>query len=267
MSAKKSEIFGKYDEFGAYHWGFTYIGGFRRSSPRSHALYDVPLRIVSKRLGASLVAVRGADVGCGDGVLVYKAMKQGGTIIGIDLTQKALTYAAQEISKRSSRRPSLINSTCYKLPLPSNSLDFIVSTELIEHLHYDENFTWEAARVLRPGGVFICTTPNQLQDGPPIQDDYHIREYTSSSLHELLSRFFVEVEVLGLYPSWLDNLYFCKNWPHLIGTSSRFAFKIVLPFYNPYSHFVVSNVTNNTKCANLIGIGAKQHSPMSPPTL
>lgn len=48
------------------------------------------------------------------------------------------------------------------LPYPDGSFDLVTCTEVIEHLEHYRATMREAARVLRPGGVFVVSTPNVL---------------------------------------------------------------------------------------------------------
>lgn len=45
-------------------------------------------------------------------------------------------------------------------PLPDASVDFAFSLEVIEHIENPRHFFREATRILRPGGYFFLTTPN-----------------------------------------------------------------------------------------------------------
>jgi len=47
-----------------------------------------------------------------------------------------------------------------KLSYKSNSFDVVISSETIEHLENPKFFMSEAFRILKPGGIFILTTPN-----------------------------------------------------------------------------------------------------------
>jgi len=44
---------------------------------------------------------------------------------------------------------------------PSASFNVIASFETLEHIPNPDAFVAEAARLLRPGGKFICSVPNQ----------------------------------------------------------------------------------------------------------
>ena len=88
--------------------------------------------------------------------------------------------------------------------LPDRSVDVVISDQLMEHLHPDDALDQlhELLRILRPGGCYICVTPNRLH-GPhdssaryddlpcPIVDrtyvanGLHLKEYTNAELSAL----------------------------------------------------------------------------------
>ena len=49
----------------------------------------------------------------------------------------------------------------YPIPVPDHSYNFVISTEVIEHLENPRAAFREFYRLLRPGGILIVTTPNQ----------------------------------------------------------------------------------------------------------
>jgi SAM-dependent methyltransferase len=87
------------------------------------------------------------------------------------------------------------------LPFDSDSIDLVISNQLMEHLHPDDASAQlrEIYRVLRKGGSYICVTPSRV-NGPhdcsayfddlpcPIQAGHycatglHLKEYTTSEL-------------------------------------------------------------------------------------
>ncbi|MEQ9098774.1 MAG: class I SAM-dependent methyltransferase [Imperialibacter sp.] len=80
--------------------------------------------------------------------------------------------------------------------LEDNAFDSIVTFQVIEHITDDELFLKEMARVLKPGGVALLTTPNiklTLTRNP-----WHIREYTAQELTDLAKKYFPNVEMKGI---------------------------------------------------------------------
>jgi len=71
-----------------------------------------------------------------------------------------------------------------KSALPDNSFDFVVSIEVLEHVEEDYRFIEEVYRVLKPGGIFLMTTPNG--DYLKIPNPDHKRHYSREQLQALL---------------------------------------------------------------------------------
>ena len=60
--------------------------------------------------------------------------------------------------------------------IESNSIDYVVTFQVIEHIQDDNYFLEEIYRVLKPGGKLLLTTPNKLMSLS--RNPWHIREYT-----------------------------------------------------------------------------------------
>lgn len=88
----------------------------------------------------------------------------------------------------------LIISDGVSIPVPSQTTDVAYSSQLMEHLHPDDakeqlRNIYEA---LKPGGVYICNTPNRLngphdisKDFDPVATGFHLKEYTNGELARL----------------------------------------------------------------------------------
>jgi len=93
--------------------------------------------------------------------------------------------------------------------IEDSSFDFVISFQVIEHIEDDTKFVQEIFRVLKPGGKFICTTPNikmSLSRNP-----WHIREYTIAELFNLLKKFFPTVDTKGVYGDERAMNYYEEN--------------------------------------------------------
>lgn len=77
--------------------------------------------------------------------------------------------------------------------LPDESFDLAVSVEVIEHVEADERFVSEISRVLKPGGIFLLTTPNG--DWVENKNPDHKRHYHKDQLQQLLEKHFSDVQI------------------------------------------------------------------------
>jgi SAM-dependent methyltransferase len=72
----------------------------------------------------------------------------------------------------------------------------VASFQVIEHFADARPYLAEVARILRPEGTALFSTPNRLEsDG---ENPFHLREYTAEELAEVLSIHFEQVEVRGI---------------------------------------------------------------------
>jgi SAM-dependent methyltransferase len=123
------------------------------------------------------------EVGAGDGKLSQKVSEVVGRAIAVDVTDRVAEGF------------ELVLSSGIDIPVPSGSVDLAYSHDLLEHLHPDDACAHvaEVARVLRPGGKYLCGTPNRL-NGPhdisrmldPVATGFHLKEYSFDEVRELL---------------------------------------------------------------------------------
>lgn len=91
------------------------------------------------------------DIGCGVGLYNPTLIKDGNEYIGIDLSECAVTIA----------RDKGYNAICglaEKIPLGNETVDYVFSTEVIEHVDDPGLMLKEIKRVLKPGGSCLITT-------------------------------------------------------------------------------------------------------------
>lgn len=95
-------------------------------------------------------------IGCGsqDEMSIINKECQG---FGIDISEEAIKK-----SKKEYPRFYYCISDATRLPLRENSFDWVVCSEVIEHVQENAKILSEVRRILRGGGIFIVTTPNWI---------------------------------------------------------------------------------------------------------
>ena len=145
--------------------------------------------------------VRGMTVvdcasGNGNGAAVF-LRNDPASLVGFDVDQEAVDAANAALG---SDRASFRRAEATALPLGDATADVFISLETVEHVEDDRGFLGEVARVLKPDGLFICSTPNRAVTNPGTGlgdrpwNPFHVREYTAREFVDLLTERF---EVVG----------------------------------------------------------------------
>jgi 2-polyprenyl-6-hydroxyphenyl methylase / 3-demethylubiquinone-9 3-methyltransferase len=97
------------------------------------------------------------DIGCGAGLLSNFLASKGHHVTGIDLSLKSL-----EVAKANGpSSATYLSANAESLPFEANAFDIVCAMDLLEHVEAPETVISEAARVLRPGGLFFFHTFNR----------------------------------------------------------------------------------------------------------
>ncbi|HMN40863.1 MAG TPA: class I SAM-dependent methyltransferase [Phycisphaerales bacterium] len=155
---------------------------------------------------------RALDIGCGAGGMLAKLCSPplGFDAVGIDMSPIAREYCA----KRGLR--ALDGSLPDGLPFTEpESLDVIVMSEVIEHVKEDRASVAVAARLLRPGGVLVCTVPAHMWLWSAHDDfNFHQRRYTRAAFAGLFRGLDTPLEerLLGYYQAASFPLVVAGRW-------------------------------------------------------
>lgn len=103
----------------------------------------------------------------------------------------------------------MVSATVPPLPFDDASFDCVVSFQVIEHIEEDGIFVDEIYRVLKPGGVFIVSTPNAPMS--LTRNPWHVREYSAEQFSILISHRFSKVEELGVTGNSTVMEYYEQN--------------------------------------------------------
>jgi SAM-dependent methyltransferase len=168
-----------------------------RVPPWTRLEHDARYRFAAAQIRGGVVL----DCACGDGAGAAEYLRAGPqTLLGFDYDAEAVAKASREVADPRAR---FAVADAADLPQPDQSVDLYISLETIEHVPNARALLSEAARVLKPDGRLICSTPNRAVQNPgaKLEDDpicaFHLREYTPRDLLELLQEYFGTVEFYG----------------------------------------------------------------------
>jgi 2-polyprenyl-3-methyl-5-hydroxy-6-metoxy-1,4-benzoquinol methylase len=125
---------------------------------REHIYGSGPPTDTSAEFKAFVLAAQGRvlDFGCGNGDVVAFLRAHGRDASGIELDEPRVRNAL----KPDARDHVRLYGGGVPMPFPDAGFDWIVSTEVIEHVPGIAGYVDELARLLRPGGRLLLTTPD-----------------------------------------------------------------------------------------------------------
>lgn len=115
-------------------------------------LYEPLIKIYNKRFLKPFFL----DIGCGRGEWLELLQRNNSNFLGIDVFDNLeIKLSSKNFIKEDFKK--------YLSTLKNNSIDFVSSFHLIEHLDFNEQkkLVKEVSRVLKPNGLFLLETPNQ----------------------------------------------------------------------------------------------------------
>lgn len=77
--------------------------------------------------------------------------------IGVEYSQELVNFAKEKFPYL-----EIVKGDIQSLNFPDNSFDLAIAAAVIEHIPYPDKVVKEAKRVLRPGGIFILTSPDPV---------------------------------------------------------------------------------------------------------
>jgi ubiquinone/menaquinone biosynthesis C-methylase UbiE len=149
-----------------------YEGSMKKRNQRDPEFYKTRYKIIQAETEKQLIPILTRlsekfpqpllvlDAGCGDGLVLNtlsslsKKLSITLKLYGIDLDSGAL--------KLIKHKADLRKGSITKIPYPKNKFNLVTSKDVIEHLTKKDLITsvGEVYRVLKPGGIYYCDTPN-----------------------------------------------------------------------------------------------------------
>lgn len=133
------------------------------------------------------------DIACGDGFGSRYLSSYVSRAVGADINAEII---------KENKAQNTVDTITYDVEDACNfsygdgSFDAAVGMEIIEHIPLDHvhDFVKEIRRVLKPGGVFICSTPQNSMGEIPVVP-WHVKEYSVEEFKKILGTYFTNVKI------------------------------------------------------------------------
>lgn len=138
------------------------------------------------------------DAACGEGYGSALLAGAAAEVLGLDISDQAIAHARaryQEVPRLGFRQADV---TCLDA-LPAGDFDLVCSFETLEHVSAQEQMVAGFARLLRPDGLLLISTPDRhtYSDLTGFRNEFHTRELYREEFERLLGAHFPCVRMLG----------------------------------------------------------------------
>jgi SAM-dependent methyltransferase len=130
------------------------------------------------------------DLGCGEGygsALLQQSARQ---VVPVELEAPVARHVRQHHGL------PVVRGDLQRLPFADGGFDVVANLQTIEHLWDQPGFVAECARILRPAGTVMITTPNSVTF--PRGNPFHTTELDLTDLEDLLTPHFRVTRRWGL---------------------------------------------------------------------
>jgi SAM-dependent methyltransferase len=144
------------------------------------------------------------DVGTGGGHTAFAVSPHVASVVGIDLTPEMVTAATAEAARRGLANVSFKEADATALPFDSGTFDVVTNRQSAHHYADPAAAASEAARVLKPGGVFLLIDTISPEDAALdtflncvelLRDASHVRDWRPSEWLRMLDHAGFDAEV------------------------------------------------------------------------
>ena len=187
------------------HWWFR----GRREIVRS-----LVARYAPPKVGHSLQV---CELGCGTGGNIA-AWANEHDVVGVDASAHALKFARRRLGSRVryGRLP-------HEIPLPPESYDVVLMTDVLEHVEDDASSVRTALSLLRVGGIVVATVPaHQWLYSPRDRYHQHVRRYSKIRFRRLFDVPGARIELFSFYNCFLSPAAAAvRLWSKFAGPNPR----------------------------------------------
>jgi SAM-dependent methyltransferase len=128
------------------------------------------------------------EIGSGDCALASRIARDAKQVYAVDISDQTQGQLPGNVK--------LVITDGRSIDVPAGSIDLAFSDQLMEHLHPDDAIEQlrNIHRALKPGGVYLCVTPNRIYGPSDISaffDEeargFHLKEYTLGEMRDIFA--------------------------------------------------------------------------------
>lgn len=163
------------------------INDYERMVPEFHKDKLIYSEHVTRYLAAKPIVKNKTvlDIASGSGYGSKILAESAKFVYGVDINEVAVNYSQKNYG---SNNIKYLVGDGESIPLENASVDVVVTFETIEHIKNYKKFLEEIVRVLKPNGVAIISTPNDLEFSEG--NHFHLHEFEYNELSKLLKQYF-----------------------------------------------------------------------------
>lgn len=167
------------------------------------------LRQVITQAGLRPAGSTALDVGCGGGIMAEEVAAMGYTVTGVDPSAESIATA--RVHAASSGLPiAYLEAPGEHLPFADATFDLVYCCDVLEHVKDLQQVIDEAARVVKPGGVYLYDTINRTFPSKLVMiklfQEWGATAFMPPNLHDW-NQFITPAELLcGLEKAGLHNI-------------------------------------------------------------
>ena len=109
---------------------------------------------------APFLGLRILDIGCGGGLLCEPMARLGATVVGVDAAERNIPVATTH-AEQSGLTITYRHDTAEALVDEGAEFDVVLNMEVVEHVEGPLEYLTACQRLLRSGGIMICSTINR----------------------------------------------------------------------------------------------------------
>lgn len=197
----------------------------KRIIGKKNFTYRIILEVLDKYCKSNDVL----DVGSGVGTVDLYLASKGKKVTGIEISQRALDVAVKSSKLFGLEKNIQFKRMDFFKSKISKKYNFVICSEVLEHLADDRKALAKIRKMLKPGGTFMMTTPSKNAPlnffgsiEPFDKRSGHLRRYTLESAKKLLKEFGFKPIYGQKCEGIIRNALYVYRWDFVIRVANRF---------------------------------------------